>query len=240
MKRTGGFSLLRGLVAAVVSLSFVGCVPYQTYEALKADYTRQKSTNEDLVVKYNRAIQDLMRLRAMESSLEAAKAQAANLQTTNKTLLAQLQKFDSLTPQQEKDLPPGVIINKATNEMDISEGVLFNSGDAKLKSPAAMKLLDDVLAMLERDRPNEFIHISGHTDNVPLKQTAGLWHTNQRLAYERAYTVFNYFKDHGLNEERMVIHSLAYLQPRPDADNATPEGRAKNRRVSIGLGGLRM
>jgi flagellar motor protein MotB len=240
MKRKFGFSLLRGMAAVGVSALSVGCVPYQTYEALKTDYNRQKSVNEDLVVKYNRAIQDLMRLKGLEASLDAANARAANLETANKAIVAQLTKFDKFTPEQEKELPPGVTVNKGTNEIDISEGVLFNSGDAKLKGAGAMKLLDQLLAMLEKDRPNEFIHISGHTDNVPLNHTAGLWHTNQRLAYERAYTVFNYFKDHGLKEDRMVIHSLAYLQPRPDADNTTAEGRAKNRRVSIGLGGLRM
>ena len=239
MKRDCGFSILRGL-AVVIPLASFGCVPYQTYEQLKADYTKVKSTNDDLVVKYNRAIQDLMRMKGMEASLEAEKARAANLQSANQSLVASLKQFDKFTPAQVAQLPEGVTVNAQTHELDISDEVLFNSGVAKLKDAKATQVLDQLIAILQKDRPNEFIHISGHTDNVPLKQTAALWHTNQRLAYERAYTVFNYFKDHGVNEDHMVIHSMAYLQPRPDADNATPEGRAKNRRVSIGLGGLRM
>jgi chemotaxis protein MotB len=239
MKRNFGFSLLRGL-AVVVPLASLGCVPYQTYEQLKADYTKVKSTNDDLVVKYNRAIQDLMRMKGMEASLEAEKARAANLQMANSSLVASLKKFDGFTPAQVAQLPEGVTINEKTGEIDIKDEVLFNSGLADLKNAGAMKILDQLIAMLQKERPGEFIHISGHTDNEPLNHTRGRWGTNQRLAYERAYTVFKYFKDHGVGEDHMVIHSFADLQPRPDADNNTKEGKAKNRRVSIGLGGMKM
>ena len=55
--------------------------------------------------------------------------------------------------------------------------------------------------------------------------------TNQRLGFERAYTVFDYFLSKGIPESRMVIHSYSYNRPEEDGD--TKEAYKKNRRVSF-------
>jgi len=68
--------------------------------------------------------------------------------------------------------------------------------------------------------------IEGHTDNLGTKDT------NDRVAFARAFAVRAY-----LNERyeipRTSMKIVSYGPDRPVADNATPEGRALNRRVVI-------
>jgi OOP family OmpA-OmpF porin len=68
--------------------------------------------------------------------------------------------------------------------------------------------------------------IEGHTDSV------GQNDSNSRLSQERANKVISLFsEDFGIDEGRMLALGLG--EDYPIADNQTPLGRAKNRRVSI-------
>jgi OmpA-OmpF porin, OOP family len=67
--------------------------------------------------------------------------------------------------------------------------------------------------------------VQGHTDSI------GRDDYNQKLSEVRAATVGAWFVDHGMARGQLVSHG--YGSSRPVADNATPEGRARNRRVEI-------
>src|SRR4029078_1169070 len=73
--------------------------------------------------------------------------------------------------------------------------------------------------------PNANIQIEGHTDST------GSEDTNSKLSAARAQAVTDFLKSHGVEESRMVSRGLGPAQP--VADNATADGRAKNRRVEI-------
>jgi outer membrane protein OmpA-like peptidoglycan-associated protein len=102
--------------------------------------------------------------------------------------------------------------------------VFFETDKAILK-PAFKKLIDDLLAKYQNKNISK-IDIEGHTDNTG---------TNQRnivLSNNRAEAVLNYFvfKAPYLKENIFASGKAANF---PIADNSTPIGRAKNRRVQI-------
>lgn len=72
--------------------------------------------------------------------------------------------------------------------------------------------------------PGIEIQINGHSDN------AGLWFKNQKVSELRAREVFEYLIKKGVQNK---MYFKGFGSSRPVADNDTPEGRAKNRRVEF-------
>ena len=73
--------------------------------------------------------------------------------------------------------------------------------------------------------PNSLIDVYGHTDSTGSDQY------NQTLSENRARTVANYLTMQGVSAAR--IRSQGFGETLPIADNATEEGRRRNRRVEI-------
>lgn len=109
----------------------------------------------------------------------------------------------------------------------LEQEVFFESGSADIL-PEGKQVLS-ALAEILRGIENEII-VSGHTDNVP--QTNKRYETNWELSTARATNVVRY-----LVEEEDLDPSLftatGNSEYRPIADNDTPEGRQKNRRIEI-------
>lgn len=74
------------------------------------------------------------------------------------------------------------------------------------------------------------IDVNGHTDS-----TGGLQH-NQQLSQQRADAVLDYLGSQGVDPRRMS--AMGYGPSQPIASNATPEGRAQNRRVEVSISPL--
>jgi chemotaxis protein MotB len=110
--------------------------------------------------------------------------------------------------------------------VDINASLLFASGDARL-DPNAIRALT---AMAEILAPSDFpIVVEGHTDNTPI--SSPLFPSNWELSGMRASSVVRLFVDHGVAPGRLT--ATGYADQRPVADNATVEGRQRNRRVAI-------
>lgn len=112
-------------------------------------------------------------------------------------------------------------------ELDISAGVLFNSGDARLL-PQARKLLQPVAAAL-KVAPRQQILVEGHTDSVPI--ATAKYESNWELSSARAGAVVRYFVDQGIEPHRLVAMGRADNVPAALGDG--PESLARNRRVTI-------
>mgnify|MGYP002677773436 CR=1 FL=1 len=112
--------------------------------------------------------------------------------------------------------------------LNVSGGILFNSGKSELTSEAR-SLLDKVAdALIEYD--DNVITIEGHTDSVPINTS--LFPNNMMLSLYRAYSVFDFFvSEKGFSDQTMS--SSGRGDAVPIATNDTPEGRAQNRRVEI-------
>lgn len=113
-------------------------------------------------------------------------------------------------------------------QLTMKGSLLFDSGSAELKEESET-VLDKVGVILERYSSGT-IEIEGHTDNVPIKSAK--YADNEELSSARALSVFYYLLDHTSIDPSMLKHA-GMGEREPIADNATPEGRSKNRRVEI-------
>lgn len=107
--------------------------------------------------------------------------------------------------------------------LSLSSDILFTSGSAALQ-PGAEDKLREVAGVLQR-YPRTTIEIVGHTDSV------GNEDMNQTLSERRATSVRDSLTRFGVSPARIVTRGAGEL--RPLADNSTPEGRARNRRVDL-------
>lgn len=110
--------------------------------------------------------------------------------------------------------------------VDINASVLFAPGDAHLDA-AAVQALTAVARVLG---PTDFpVTVEGHTDNTPI--STPMFPSNWELSGMRASTVVRLFVDQGVDPRRLT--ATGYADQRPVDDNATLEGRGRNRRVAI-------
>lgn len=121
-----------------------------------------------------------------------------------------------------------LVIAPPTPEINLEQLVLssetsFEFNSAQLK-PAAFSELDKLLEQMKK-YPMSRWRIEGHTDNV------GSEDGNIKMSQMRAESVLNYFVSRGIPKGRFEVVGLGSRQP--VADNNTPEGKAKNRRVEI-------
>ncbi len=110
----------------------------------------------------------------------------------------------------------------------MSDKLLFKSGSADLdnRGKEALAKLADVLIQ----QPDIDIFIEGHTDNVPIKTAR--FTDNWDLSVLRATSVVRTLTTAYKVNPAQIIPS-GRSQYFPVADNATPEGRSKNRRTEI-------
>ena len=108
-------------------------------------------------------------------------------------------------------------------EITLGAGTTFAFGQSKLL-PTAYPELDKLVEYMVKN-PNSKWRIEGHTDDQ------GPDWANKQISLERAQSVLRYFMSRGISSDRFVTIGLG--KDYPVADNFTPEGRAKNRRVVI-------
>ena len=115
--------------------------------------------------------------------------------------------------------------------VNILDRVLFDSGEAVLK-PDGEAVLSKVATLLSQ-YPKRQLQIVGHTDNVPIRsRIQGGFADNWSLSVGRALAAVRYLETHdGVDPHRLAAVGCGEF--RPLANNATPEGRARNRRIAI-------
>ncbi len=98
---------------------------------------------------------------------------------------------------------------------------LTNSADLDTSSTMILDEFADYLTEHETIK----VAIHGHTDNV------GKMQDNMSLSADRAFSVMAYLQGKGIHKDRMTFKGFG--PTKPIASNATPEGRAKNRRTEF-------
>ena len=104
--------------------------------------------------------------------------------------------------------------------------LLFPSGDA-LPNDAAFDIVEKVAKILAPYKNP--IHVEGFTDDVPIHSPR--YPTNWELSAARAASIVRLLGNDGVEPSRMA--AVGYGEFQPVADNASAEGRAKNRRVVL-------
>lgn len=112
--------------------------------------------------------------------------------------------------------------------VSMSDKLLFKSASVTIeeKGLEAIKVLADVL-----NKNNDIdILIEGHTDNLPIRNA--IYRDNWDLSVARATSIVRILvTDYKIEAVRLTASGRGEFSPK--ADNATSEGRAKNRRTEI-------
>jgi outer membrane protein OmpA-like peptidoglycan-associated protein len=118
---------------------------------------------------------------------------------------------------------PGLTQVTENGEVQLLHPIEFEYGKAVIKE-VSFPILDEVLALMKA-RPSVRMGVYGHTDN------RGALELNMRLSKDRAAACKNYLINHGIAASR--LESQGFGPKQPIADNATDDGRARNRRVDF-------
>lgn len=110
----------------------------------------------------------------------------------------------------------------------LNGALLFDSGKAEVKTDA-LPLVEKLAKIIESYDSN-LIQIEGYTDNVPINSAK--YENNDVLSMYRALYVADYVRSVTTLDPSHIV-SAGRGEYNPVADNSTPEGRARNRRVEI-------
>lgn len=177
-------------------------------EALAAQATAAKSEAERTTAE----------VATVAATLEA---QNSKLQKENERLTKQR---DDLAGQLDGALSSVAQITKTARGVVVNlPDILFDVNKATLKpnTQVALGKLAGIVSLF----PNINLRIEGYTDST------GTDELNMRLSRDRADAVMTFLQGQGVAAKRMT--AAGYGPKFAVADNATPEGRAKNRRVEI-------
>lgn len=227
---------------------FGSCVSNKKYNAAQTSLSNLRQQNREL----NTDLADTRsRLQLME---EANQAAAGQLDAKDKILT---QNQQDLAEQQERLKQLQTLINqqKAKTEalrkkmanalggfssdqlsvftkngkvyVSLSEKLLFPSGSAVVNKDAR-EALSKVAEALNQN-PDINVNIEGHTDTVPIKIK---FQDNWALSVARSTAILRILTDeYHVSPVRFTASGRSQYEP--VADNATEEGRAKNRRTEI-------
>jgi chemotaxis protein MotB len=110
--------------------------------------------------------------------------------------------------------------------VEINASVLFKSAQATLE-PESIRALTAVARVLAGT--DNAIEVEGHTDREPI--STAQFPSNWELSGARASSVVRLFIDNGVAPRRLV--AAGYADTRPVDTNDTPDGRTRNRRVTV-------
>lgn len=110
--------------------------------------------------------------------------------------------------------------------IEINASLLFAPAQAVLNADS-INVLTAVGKVLANDTHQ--VQIEGHTDNLPIGSS--IFPSNWELSSARASSVTRLFVENGVSPQRIVV--IGYADNRPVESNDTPEGRARNRRVTV-------
>jgi chemotaxis protein MotB len=158
-------------------------------------------------------------LASQRAQQAAAAAEHASLEHTRQQVGNELERVGLGGAVRLRVEPRGLVVSIA------SDRVLFSAGEAALR-PEGRRVLDQLAKSLVA-LPNA-IEVQGHTDSVPID---GFFASNWELSTARATTVLRALVAHGMPPSR--VSASGFADQRPIASNATPAGRARNRRVEI-------
>lgn len=110
--------------------------------------------------------------------------------------------------------------------IEINASVLFAPAQAVLhhQSMEGLKPVAEVLKSID-----EIVQIEGHTDDTPI--STAQFPSNWELSSARAVSVVHFFINNGIAPQRLI--ASGYADYRPVTTDPTPEGKARNRRVTL-------
>lgn len=171
------------------------------------------------------------RVSQSEGRLEKAEGQIGTLSSRMSGIEGKLGQFDGRLGEVDAkaDRALSAIANLRLQRkivIDMKDGANFAFNSSALPA-SAQREIDGFLSDLKGDAGDGILFVvAGHTDNVGKEEY------NYELGKRRADAVTRYL----ITQKKldpMRVMSVSYGESAPAADNSTPQGRARNRRVEI-------
>ncbi|MCL2688375.1 MAG: OmpA family protein [Chitinispirillia bacterium] len=215
-ERDSLLTVLHGLHEAISRIE--GGRAYRLSQELEATRGKAAGLQSDLEATSRQAADLQADLQATQADLDAAQA---NLAAERERLRQVMEDAQKRLRELQSDL---INVSRDARGTIISmSDILFETGRANLTANLQTNLARIAGILMVYKEPN--ILVEGHTDNVGSREL------NQKLSEDRATNVMNFLGANGVGAERMTAIGSAF--DKPVADNSTPEGRAKNRRVDL-------
>jgi len=240
-------------VLAVVALAG-GCVTQGKYDEAVA---RTRLTQAELDRKANLLSESRSQLDAQRAEIARLEEQISDLsrsteanRSSNEARIAELRKrvdelkashaaaamraalFRELARRLQAQVDAGelfILVRDGRMVIQLPDDVLFDTGKTALK-PAGKRALSAIAEVLA-SMPERHFQVAGHTDNVPISNER--FASNWELSSGRALEVVHFLVEKGVKPA--TLSAAGYGEVDPVADNATPDGRRKNRRTEITL-----
>ena len=203
---------------------------YADVDAARLDGTLTRSRQESQLMQTEIAA---LRDQLASTSAQLAQARAAGLpparpaSETDHPVTPPETMRSAATQLALPDLQPR--FDGAVVRIDIPADRMFEPGTANLL-PAGTATLTKVAEEIDRVFPGHYVGIEGHTDTEPLVNVS--WGSPHQLTTARAAAVFDFLTARTrISEGRLFI--VAHGSNHPLVSNATPAGRARNRRVEL-------
>ena len=215
------------------------------YRMLQSDSALMASKINDLQASVSKLQAEVNTLNQQNSQLNSDASNKVNsLQQNLQAQQKRLQDLQNLLDQQRKATSD--LKNKMNNALvgysdsdltitqkngkvyiSLSEKFLFPSASAVV-NPAGKEALSKLANVLIAN-PDIAVNIEGHTDSIPIKNK---FEDNWALSTARAASVVRILvNDYKVDPVRVIASGHAWFDPVDT--NATPEGRARNRRTEI-------
>jgi outer membrane protein OmpA-like peptidoglycan-associated protein len=160
--------------------------------------------------------------------IERAKSAFMKLEIDLDTAKIEYKAYLLEVPNEEKPFS-GAKFNWLTRNNNIEEledkALMYfpNNSTKKINNRNISDYLKNVVQQIKGT--DKKVYLSGHTDNV------GDSEKNKKLSLKRANSVKSELLVLGLDENQIIV--IGYGEEQPIADNSTPKGRQKNRRVEL-------
>lgn len=250
------------LFIPLVAITFSSCVASRKYkdalarEQVLSEQNAQLNSNisqlNNTIATLNTKLSDVQNENGrLISQVDAAGKNASELgQLANKTQQQlqeerqRLERMQQLMDQQRKAIEGlrqkmtkalmnfkpeelTVAVKKGKVYVSLQESLLFPSGSAEV-NPRGKEALGK-LAQALNSNPEISVLIEGHTDSIPIR---GKYQDNWALSTARATSIVRILTDtYKVDPVRVTASGRSRYEPVDT--NATPEGRARNRRTEI-------
>jgi chemotaxis protein MotB len=211
-------------------------------DRLIVDMERLEKERTDRDARLNRIAEETSRtieeLRNRNIELEGDKQMLAEsislLKKTKEVEVRTVSKtYEDLLSEMKSEIAQGQIAItelKGKLTVDVVDKILFDSGQTEIR-PEGLGVLKRVVEIL-MTVTDKVIRVEGHTDSIPIGGAlAKRYPTNWELSAARALNVTRYLEKEGIDPT--LLSAVAFGEHQPIAENDTPEGRSRNRRIAI-------
>jgi chemotaxis protein MotB len=197
--------------------------------SLKIDKDQQLKQVENLTVLTQSSSENIKeiisQLSEKDKYINGIRAAMSKKDSINLAVAFQLKK-ELAAGIQDEDIQ--IDVEKTVVYISIADKMLFKTGSSVVSDKAKMVL--GKVATVISSRPSMEVQVEGYTDNVPI--STNCVKDNWDLSVDRATSVVRVLQDdYNIDPARLIAAGRSEYVPLES--NATPEGRATNRRTRI-------